>query len=125
LRAKLPGDAEVLLPWLLQQPQTEVLALLAFCLAVTVNGVQDDEGPSAYDALAEAAGLDLREWFTPTADNYFTRVSKERMQAVVTEAVSATAAAPLAKMKKSEAAQAAEKHLAGTGWLPEFLRGKA
>jgi len=36
-------------------------------------------------------------------------------------AVSPEAAAPLAAMKKEEAAAAAELRLVGTGWIPEVL----
>ena len=36
--------------------------------------------------------------------------------------MSAEAAANIAGMKKLAMAEAAERRLAGTGWLPEFLR---
>ena len=39
-------------------------------------------------------------------------------------AVSPEAAAPLAAMKKEEAAAAAELRLAGTGWTPEVLENR-
>lgn len=44
---------------------------------------------------------------------------------VVSGAVSPEAAAPLATMKKAEAAEAAELRLAGEGWLPEVLTNRA
>jgi ParB family chromosome partitioning protein len=40
---------------------------------------------------------------------------------VVTQAVSAEAAQPLAAMKKDALIAAAERSLAGTGWLPDVL----
>ena len=123
LRATLPQDLGELWAWLLKQSQIEVLALLAFCVAVTVDGVQSSEGPSASDALACAAGFDMREWWTVRADNYLGSIPKARVLAAVAEAVSAEAAAPLAKLKKAPLAKAAQERLAGTGWLPSVLRG--
>ena len=122
LAALLPKDAEALLPWLLSQPQSEVLTLLAFCVASTVHGVQGEEGPSPMDDLARAAGLDMREWWVPTAANYFGSLPKARLIAAVTEAASPEAAAPLSILKKADAAQLAEQRVAGTGWLPKVLR---
>ena len=82
----------------------------------------DSETRGAIDELARAAGLDMREWWTPTARSYFGSVPRTRVLEVVTEAVSAEAAAPLAKLKKSALVQAAEEKVAGTGWLPAMLR---
>lgn len=122
LRAGLPEDADALFAWLLEQPQAQVLSLLAYCVATTLNGVQSDECVSPTDALARAAGLDMLEWWTPSVENYFGSVPKARILAVVTEAVSAHAVVPLAKLKKAAIATAAEQQLAGTGWLPNILR---
>jgi ParB family chromosome partitioning protein len=99
-----------------------VLSSLAYCVATTLNGVQSDECVSPTDALARAAGLDMREWWTPSVDNYLGSVPKARILAVVTEAVSGHAAAPLSKLKKAAIAKAAEQQLVGTGWLPTILR---
>jgi len=116
---KLP--AKDLFAWLLDQPQTEVLALLAFCVAVTVDAVEHREGESDADPLARAVALDMREWWTATAEGYFGSVPKARILAVVTEAVSPEAAVPLAKMPKKTLAEAAAR-IISTGWLPEPLR---
>jgi ParB family chromosome partitioning protein len=121
----LPDDPAMVFAWLLQQPQEEVLRLCAYCVAVTVNGVSDDEGSHALDALARAAGLDMRDWFTPTAENYLGSVPRARILEVVREAVSPEAAATLTSLKKGPLAAAAEKRLAGSGWLPGPLRGQA
>jgi ParB family transcriptional regulator, chromosome partitioning protein len=84
--------------------------------------VQSDEAPSAADELTRTAGLDMCTWWTPTADNYLGSVSKAHILEVVKEAVSAQAAVPLMKLKKATLAKVAEQQLAGTGWLPAFLR---
>src|SRR5258708_21036829 len=60
-RTKLPNEAETLLPWLLGQSLEDTIALLAFCAAVSVNGVQSDEGPHAIDGLVQATKLNIRE----------------------------------------------------------------
>jgi ParB family chromosome partitioning protein len=58
----------------------------------------------------------------PTAASYFHRVSKERILEAVREGVSEQAARNIANLKKQQMAEAAEKLLAGTGWLPALLR---
>ena len=122
LGAGLPQEADDLFAWLLEQPQAQVLSLLAFCVATTLDDVQSDEQASSTAALARAAGLDMHEWWTPSVENYLGSVPKARVLAVVTEAVSAHAAVPLAKLKKAAITKAAEQQLAGTGWLPNILR---
>jgi ParB family transcriptional regulator, chromosome partitioning protein len=54
--------------------------------------------------------------------NYLGSVPKARILAVVTEAVSAQAAMPLANLKKAAIKTAAEQQIVGTGWLPSILR---
>ena len=125
LEATLPREAEHLFAWLLGQPQNDVLGLLAFCVAQSVDAVTQDETRGAVDELAHAAGLDMREWWSATAANYFGSVPKARVLEVVRETVSPEAAATLAKLKKAALTQAAEQKLAGTGWLPALLRNVA
>jgi ParB family chromosome partitioning protein len=123
--ARLPEGAtgDAVLEWLHEQPQAFVLEVLAFCVARSIDTVQLREGPcSAFGPLAKAVKLDMSAWWTPTAASYFDHVSKDRTLAVVTKAVSAEAAVPLENMKKSAAASAAERALAGSTWLPEALR---
>ena len=60
-------------------------------------------------------------WFTPTAANYFIRISKTGILAALQEVKGATAPA-WAKAKKTELAAIAERELAGTGWLPPLLK---
>jgi ParB family chromosome partitioning protein len=122
LERSLPKGAQQLFAWLLEQPQSEVLALLAFCVAQSVDGVTDSETRGAVDELALAAALDMREWWSATAASYFGSVPRARVLEVVTDAVSAEAAAPLSKLKKAALVQAAEEKVAGTGWLPSVLR---
>jgi ParB family transcriptional regulator, chromosome partitioning protein len=122
LETSLPAEPAQLFAWLLDQPQDVVLGLLAFCVAQSVDGITEDETRGPTDELVRAAGLDMREWWTATAASYFWSVSGTRVLEVVTEAVSAETAAPLAKMKKAALVQAAEEKVGGTGWLPALLR---
>lgn len=125
LEAMLPKDAEQVFAWLLVQPQADVLGLLAFCVAQSADGVTDDERHEGVDELARAAGLDMREWWSATAANYFGSVPKARVLEIVRETVSPDAAATLTKLKKESLIQAAEGKVAGTGWLPAVLRNVA
>ncbi len=123
-QAKLPANFQHCIDWLVAWPQEDLLALLAYLTAISVNGIQTQEGDSALDPLAEAVQLDMTQYWQPTRESYLDHVSKQRLQAVVAQAISAEAALPLAAMKKGEAAAAAEALLAGKGWLPTLLGGQ-
>lgn len=73
------------------------------------------------DELANAVALDMTGWFTPTAENYFSRVSRAQILSAVDEAKGSHAPA-LEKLKKAELAERAENLLSGTGWLPAPIR---
>ncbi|MBA5687213.1 ParB/RepB/Spo0J family partition protein [Rugamonas apoptosis] len=125
LLARLQYAEEVggLLCWLAGRSQAELLEWLAFCVAMSLDGTQDREAESPdFVAVARLVKLDMVKWWRPTADSYFNHVSKERMMKVVTEAVSAGAAVPLEKMRKGEAAGAAERAVETARWLPEPMR---
>jgi ParB family chromosome partitioning protein len=115
---RLPEDQEALWDWLLTLDQAALAALLAYCAAATVK---PERGPHI-DRVAAAAGLDLAQWWTPSAKGYFSRVSKAQIAEAVTEGVNAQAAAAIGSLKKAEMAERAEALLAGTGWLPALLR---
>lgn len=79
--------------------QDVLLDLLALCTAMTINAVQmkaDKEGNQRLDhaaALASSVNLDMTTWFTPTAQNYFSRISKSQILDALREA-KGTARAP-------------------------------
>ena len=119
--ARLPTDSDALFAALLTTPQENLLSLLAACVATTVGAVTPREDAVPAAALAQAVGLDMHDWWTPTADGYFAQVSKAK----VMEAVSVFApehALRLLKLKKNELASEAERLAVGTGWLPQMLR---
>ena len=122
--ARLPSDPDALFAELLALPQQELLSLLAVCVAATVGAVTPREDTLPATALAQAVGLDMHPWWTPTAEGYFAHVSKAK----AIEAVQVFApehAARLAKLKKNDLASEAERLAVGTGWLPVMLRAAA
>lgn len=130
LVAMLPetsGEGELLI-WMLKQPQTVVLDLLAFCTAMACDlTLQRDDGKATdtdYKLLGQSVGLDMRNWWVADSVSYFGHVSKNRMMQVVQDAVSVEKSVPLEKMKKGEAAEAATLAVASTGWLPSLLRAE-
>nr|WP_220497590.1 ParB/RepB/Spo0J family partition protein [Burkholderia contaminans] len=123
-RAVLPCKVRDLLPWLLSCSEDMLANLFAFCVASTVNGLSRWDRPHDVNTLADTLGLDMAAYWKPTRASYLNHVSKQRIIDVVTQAVSADAAAQLVGMKKGEAAAAAELRLAESGWLPEVLANR-
>jgi ParB family chromosome partitioning protein len=126
---KLPKGERTLWDWCLEQDQSTLLELLAFCAACTVDAVQrkqdvPDGGKriAQSNALATALSLDMTKWFTPTADNFFSRVGRTTVVAAITEAKGTPAKRSWDKLKKSGLAALAEREIAGTGWLPQPLK---
>ena len=124
-------EEERLWPWLLAQTTETKLALLAHCVAATLDAVEHKrqgdqrEQVEHAGALAAAARLDMVEWWAPTKDRYLGRVSKALIRTAVTEAVSPQAAENIAELKKEAMAQRAAELLSGRRWLPEILRTPA
>ena len=120
---------DTLWQWCLEQDQETLLTLLAYCVSRTVNGVKskaDENSNVRYqqaDALAAELRIDMTQWFTPNAENFYSKVSKS----CITQAF-AEAGKPLRaesqKLKKAELASLAESELKNTGWLPESIRIK-
>jgi ParB family chromosome partitioning protein len=125
----LPREARDLWDFLVSLGQEDRRALLAQLVSMTVNAVIEPRNPGRdrirhADQLAEMLALDLGEaGFTPTAENYFGRVTKAEILNAVTEARGEETSSLLADLKKKEMAIEAERLVAGTGWLPAPLRG--
>ncbi len=128
--SRIPGSPDALWTWCLEQDQQVLLHLLAFCMARSVNAVRtkkdgpDDHRFAHADRLAATLKLDMTAWFTPTAENYFAKISKTGILEAMTEAKGDIAPA-WNKARKGELAVIAERQLAGTGWLPTLLRKAA
>ncbi|PEH74447.1 ParB/RepB/Spo0J family partition protein [Edwardsiella tarda] len=104
----------------------DVLALLSFCTACSVNGVQTREyghtSRSPLDPLESAIGFHLRDWWQPTKNNFFMHMPKTSIIAMLNEAGLTGAARDAEKMKKSDAAEHAEHCLSGTRWVPHWMQ---
>lgn len=118
---RLPEDPAALFTELLALPQEELLSLLAVCVAATVGAVTPREDAIPAAALAQAVGLDMHAWWTPTAEGYFAHVSKAKTIEAV-QVFAPEQAARLLKLKKNELASEAGRLAMGTGWLPMMLR---
>ena len=118
---RLPEDPAALFAALLALPQEELLSLLAVCVAVTVGAVTPREDAMPAVALAQAMGLDMHAWWTPTAEGYFAHVSKAKTIEAV-QVFAPQQAVRLLKLKKNELASEAGRLAVGTGWLPVMLR---
>lgn len=120
---QLPEDQEHLWDWLAEQKPATLQALLTFCVAVTLDDVQkkffNPERLKHASQIAAALKLDMKEWFTPTAENYFSRVGKPQLLEAIND-VSATP--PSNGMKKAELVKYADQSVNGKGWLPKPLR---
>lgn len=120
---RLPGDPEALFRWLLAQPRDALLDLLAYCTARSIDAVVARERTADQsDAIAEALGLDMADWWAPTAANYLGHVSKAKALEALVEATGEPGTPLVAAMKKAEAAAHCARGLAGTRWLPAPLR---
>lgn len=118
-KKKLPGKQGEFWQWCLDADQKTLVSLLAFFASLSSN----DPGK-----LSAALDLDMADWFTPTAANFFSRIGKPDIIKAVKEATGKPVAPATEKMKRSELALFAERALKDSGWLPKPLRnpdGKA
>ena len=102
--------------------------LFAHCVAQGVNACVEpySRRPRAIahaERLAQAVDLDMvAAGWAPTVATYLGRVTKARILLAVEEGRGSRTAARIDHLRKGEMAEAAEKLLAGSGWLPEPLR---
>lgn len=118
--ARLPDDSDAMFAVLLALPQSDLIGLLAVCVASTIGAIQSRESEAPAGLLARALDLDMHAWWTPTAAGYFEHVSKAKaLEAVAVFAADHTTR--LSKLKKVDLASEAERLAAGSGWLPSML----
>lgn len=121
----LPREAQSLLAWVLKADDVRVLDLLAVCTASTLNTVQGRESPQPIaDAIATAVGLDMADFWQPSAEGYLAAVPKAKVLDAVSEAVSPEAARKLDGLKKNALVAQAQQQLDGKRWLPSVLRAR-
>lgn len=100
-----------------------LLEVLTYLTARTIDIIGPRRDTLATDdELARALDLDMADYWTAGSDNFFIHVPKAKAVEAITQARSAKEAEPLGKMKKGEAATAAESLVRDTHWLPVPLR---
>jgi ParB family chromosome partitioning protein len=72
---------------------------------------------------ARAAGLNISDWWKPTAENFFKRVNKEQLAAAAKEGMPEAEAKEVANLpRKGEMVAKVEAALKDSTWVPPFLR---
>jgi ParB family chromosome partitioning protein len=86
------------------------------------------------DHLGSLTGIDMAQWWRPTAANYFDRVSKQVILDALTDVGGLELSSRFASVKKGDLAMSAERVFAGTyitevevrekalAWVPEVMR---
>lgn len=121
-RARLPEDQGEWLGWMIGLPQAELIDLIALCGPLTVNALPGAGAVGSANAIAAALGLEMADWWEPTAEAYLNHVPKAQIVAALKEAGPDLAGGGVEAMKKDALVSAAASRLAGTRWLPEPLR---
>ena len=121
--ARLPTDGKELFAWLLPLPIPELHSLLTLCVAASLDTIasRDVKGLPG-EGLAAVLGLNMADWWKPTAEGYLNHIPKSQIIAAVTAAKSADEAKKLPSKGKAELVAAAEIVLRETSWLPGVLR---
>lgn len=108
--------------WLLEQSDDDVLRLLAHCTAWSLNAVDNRAPSDAVVELSQAASLDMRTYWRPTAGGFLSRVHKTVIVQAVRE--SAPEETVPENLKKKDLVAWAEPRLCERQWLPTLLRGQ-
>jgi ParB family chromosome partitioning protein len=123
-RERLPADDTDLFDALRQMKRADLLALLAVCVAGTVDAVVRSEHDTRADGLARAVGLDMSAYWQPTAQAYFDHISKAHILTGL-RAFKPSEVHRVAGYKKPQMAAEAERHAIAAAWLPDMLRTPA
>lgn len=121
-QARLPEHQGEWFGWLIGLSQAELIDLLALCSALTVNALPTAAAAGSANAIATALGLDMADWWEPTAESYLNHVPKAQTIAALKEAGPELARGGIEAMKTDALVTAAASRLAGRRWLPAPLR---
>jgi ParB family chromosome partitioning protein len=100
----------------------EVLSLLAHCTARFVDCTGQRPRSDAAGPIAKACGLDMREFWKPTAEAFLKRVPKSVILEALREVNATLDLAPFERARKAELVSMAEPILVKARWLPSMLR---
>ena len=118
-------------------PDSARAAWLGHAVARTLQasaGTAGERSCAFHDHLGALLGIDVAAWWRPTGANYFDRAPKNLALAALSEVGGPNLAAPYAKARKAELAQACERIFAGNfigevetkhaalAWVPEAMR---
>jgi ParB family chromosome partitioning protein len=122
---RLPGSPEAMFGWLLGQDRDTLLDLLAYCTARSIDAVAGRERScDQSDAIAQALGVDMADWWVPGVENYLGSVSKAKALEAVKEATGIDSTKAVAGMKKPEAIAYCARKLGRLRGLPTPLRAR-
>jgi ParB family chromosome partitioning protein len=125
LQATLPENWHLDFTWLLSWSAEQVNTLLGFCAAHGINGIQErmynHTQKSELDGLEAALDFDLRKWWQPDAESYFGKLTIAQIGKAYEEAGLSARAGEIVKLKRRDAAKAAEQDLNAQGWLPDWM----
>ena len=124
-RARLPEQPGKWFNWFTELPQMELSELLALCAALTLNAMPNQGDPRELDAIAAAVGLDMADWWEPTAEGFLSHVSKAQIVQALKEAGTEPSDDGVGDMKKDVLVVKATSRLAGKRWLPAELRPRS
>ena len=125
LQATLPENWHLDFTWLLSWSAEQVNTLLGFCAAHGINGIQErlynHTEKSELDGLEAALDFDLRKWWQPEAESYFGKLNIAQIGKAYEEAGLSEKAGEIVKLKRRDAAKAAEQDLNVQNWLPDWM----
>ena len=121
-RERLPADPKELMAFLLAQSVETLPELLVVCTALTTHALHGSAHAKPAQVLAQAAALDMADWWEASGDTYLGRVPKSLISEALAEAGEVDASREVAGLKKADAVTRAQAALAGKRWLPELLR---
>lgn len=112
------------LAFLLRQTDAWRLDLQSALVVAHFDGATgSDRGHDGVAAIHQVTDFNMADHWSPEVDNFAGRIHADLLTQAVTEAKGKEAAATLVGLKKDERAALGAKLLAGTGWLPQLLRG--
>ncbi|MHA4830391.1 hypothetical protein [Enterobacter ludwigii] len=126
LKALLPNGWEKDFTTFFSLDTETLMALQVYCTARTIDGVQnrvEKHTPvSDLDGVEDALSFHMRDWWQPTAENFFRHLNTSQIVKTLNEAGETGAAGDAAKMKKTDAADLAQFRFAKTRWVPEWMQ---
>lgn len=126
-QARLPEDWHKGWDWLLDWDTAQLIAVMGYCLATTVDGASerlshgDGKAGKDLEPVEALLGFTLRDWWQPNKANFFGRIGKEQISDCLTQAGLDGASRDALKLKKADAAELAEGQILHTRWVPDCL----